>query len=222
MNQEGVSELEKKAVLDGAAELLKIAGIAELITIKDWGVWRADDWLNPDSSLKRNQSVEWYLEKGKGKNNNSRQLLTDLILCELKMEPLRKKQDHYDILICLPDLNTPYLNTEYIVGQGRDGVGTVLSTFRFRNRGLNSRELRECIKTVTMHELGHAFGLPGNGPNVYLADPDDIRFGHCMNRCVMRQGESAPHDFVRMSNDRLRYGALCGDCRRELRDYFKE
>ena len=99
MNQEGVSELEKKAVLDGAAELLKIAGIAELITIKDWGVWREDDWLNPDSSLKRNQSVEWYLEKGKGKNNNSRQLLTDLILCELKMEPLRKEQDHYDILI---------------------------------------------------------------------------------------------------------------------------
>ena len=51
MHQEGLSDLEKKAVLEAISELLELAGRKE-IEVVDRGVWKAKDYKNPDGSLK--------------------------------------------------------------------------------------------------------------------------------------------------------------------------
>jgi predicted Zn-dependent protease len=222
MNQEGLSELEKKAILDGARELRSIAGVEGLIEIKDLGVWRNRDHVNPDGSLKRYQSVEWYIQRGKGKNNKTGQLKTELILNDLELEPWRDTQDHYDLLICHRDVTSLYFDVAFLVGQGRPDIGAVISTNRFRNSQLSDRELYECLKTAAIHELGHVFRLPGQGKNTYRSAGNDIENDHCTNVCVMRQGNHVPSDWVRISRDRLKNGALCRECSRNLKKYFRK
>jgi len=59
--------------------------------------------------------------------------------------------------------------------------------------------------------LGHVLGLPSRRYNV-----EESLGKHCIGKCVMRQGLKVPYDWIRMSEDRLEYGALCGDCYLDL------
>ena len=62
MNQEGLSELEKQAVLDGSSELIKLAEVSG-IDLTDFGVFRNNSYKNSDGSLKEFQSVDWYVQR---------------------------------------------------------------------------------------------------------------------------------------------------------------
>lgn len=221
MRQEGVSDLENAAVKDGVEELLRLGGIEGLVRIRDLGVWRTREHANPDGSLKRYQSVDWYVQRAEARDEEHRgQLLEGIFFHEFDREPWKEPEDHYDVLISASDLNTTRLGRNkpaFIIGAGEPFKGAVISGYRFKHKGLSSKGLYGCLKTAAIHELGHAFGLPGDGLNVYLEDRGDLRFGHCMNKCVMRQGVSVPGDWVRMSRDRERYGTLCSDCYSLLR-----
>jgi predicted Zn-dependent protease len=137
-------------------------------------------------------------------------------LDQLSVEPWRDDgRDQYDILIVRSDIYAEEDN--FLVGIAREGFGTVISTYRFN--GLDDKLKYECIKTETMHELGHVFGLL---PDNRTEDVEDSLGLHCANRCIMRQGLNVPEDWINMTKDRLRYDALCKRCEKDLKDYFRE
>ncbi len=64
MNQEGLLDFEKQAVLDGIHELLESAEADGVVEVRDFGAWRKEGYKNEDGSLKPHQSVEWYVQEG--------------------------------------------------------------------------------------------------------------------------------------------------------------
>jgi len=133
----------------------------------------------------------------------------------LVTEPHRVESgDHYDVFAVREDMYSG--NTNFVIGLAQRGIGTTLSTYRFRE--LRRRDRYECIKTETIHELGHAFGLIPSGRT---SNVEKSLGKHCTNVCTMRQGLTVPNDWLEISRDRLSVGALCGQCQEDLINYFK-
>jgi|TARA_Y100000310_G_scaffold12782_1_gene13172 predicted Zn-dependent protease len=218
MNQEGLSDLEKRAVLDGASELIGTAEVSG-VDLVDFGTFRNNGYRSSDGSLKEFQSVDWYVQRGRETSRNGRQLNADTMQFALCLEPWRDPQkggkDHYDLFVVHDDMYSG--DTNFVIGLAQPGIGTTVSTHRFKQ--LNDRAKYECIKTETMHELGHVFGLI---PPERTQDVEYSLGKHCTNTCTMRQGLRLPDDWVNITNDRLRYGALCPTCETDLKQYFKK
>ena len=217
MNQDGLPDSEKQAVLDGASELIKLAGAD--IKLIDFGVWRTPQYKSSDDTFNEYQSVDWYIQKGRETSRNKTQLNADVmgncLLSEPWRWPDRGGKVHYDILIANSDIYSK--GTSFIIGTAGKSIGTIISTYRLKE--LDKKSRYECVKTETMHELGHVFGLI---PDNRTENVEDSLGKHCTNRCIMRQGLSVPDDWIKMTDDRLRYGALCQACERDMKDYLRE
>jgi len=199
------SSLDRKAVSDGIEEMLGYADVS--LEVKDLGEWRHPDWLY-DGKLKPFYSVDWYVDVGKRDRDK---LDAMRMLNALHCEPWRKN-GHYDVKVVDEDMRIE--GTNFVIGVARPMIGTVISTYRFRD--LDEPLRYECVKTEAMHEFGHVLWLP-YGRNYNVEDSLGL---HCTNTCIMRQGMSVPYDWIRMSDDRIRYGALCKDCEKDLQKYF--
>jgi predicted Zn-dependent protease len=215
MHQEGLLPNEKRAVVDGVRDLVSLAGIQGMELV-DLGVWRQKDFLNPNGTLKEYSSADWYIEMGR-KYGRRKQLNGGSMLNCLAFEPWRDPKqggkEHYDVLIVNEDMFDR--GTNFVIGLASSGIGTVISTYQFRE--LKERLKSECIKTEAMHEFGHVLSLPDEtrGKNLVKSLGD-----HCSNRCIMRQGLVLPKDWINITEDRLKYGPLCPDCREDLDRYF--
>jgi len=75
----------------------------------------------------------------------------------------------------------------------------------------------ECIITEVMHEVAHMFWTPYDKRGHSIIE---ALGPHGTNRCIMRQGWSVPDDWLRMTEDRIRYGAFCPACKADLRRFF--
>jgi predicted Zn-dependent protease len=213
MNENGLSRLEKHAILDGIHNLLQIANARE-IEVVDFDVWRNREFLKKDRTLKEYCSVDWYLQKGMETSRNNHQINAGTIYHLLSFEPWKKNEDHYDLLALVSDMYDR--DTNFVIGLGGEGIGTIISTYQFK--GLDENSKYECIKTETMHELGHVFGLL---PDYRTRNVENSLGKHCADICIMRQGLRLPDDWVKMTNDRLRYGALCDNCKTDLKNFFR-
>jgi predicted Zn-dependent protease len=216
MNTQGVTELERRAVRDGIDTLLKIAGTDNVIKVEDFGYWNqgSGDF----------ESIDWYVNKAMTDNffGYGRQLNASVLL-HLCYKEDWQKTPHYEVFAVDKDLCYHGLN--FIIGLG-DPIGTIFSVVRFRN--LDDRIKYECIKTETMHELGHTFkaakgrrgvdaltGTTGNNGTLYM--------DHCANECVMRQGVEVPKTWIKISQDRLKSGIpFCGKCTDDLISFFRK
>jgi predicted Zn-dependent protease len=187
--QEGVKEEEKEAILDGIRCLVAYAGkIPEI----------------------REGDAEKYIEPARRTSRNSHQLNTSTLGKLFLEEQLQEQENRYDILIVREDLYSR--DTNFVIGSAFSGVGAVLSPLRFANLNPNSRF--ECIKTEAIHELGHVFYLPNKCRRKNITENLGV---HCTNVCSMRQGLVIPSDWIKITEDRLKFGALCGDCTKELK-----
>lgn len=75
----------------------------------------------------------------------------------------------------------------------------VVSTFRLGARGADETKLRERLRKVAIHEVGHVMGLP-----------------HCTHKhCVMRDAEGS------IATVDAETGAFCQECEREWRTWLK-
>jgi predicted Zn-dependent protease len=197
MNQAGVADLEKQAVLEGASELISLAEVSG-VDLADFGVFRNDGYRSSNSSLREFQSVDWYVQRGREASRNGTQLNADMMQYDLRSEPWRNPQkggkDHYDILIVHDDMYSG--DTHFVIGVAERGIGTTISTHRFKE--LNDRARYECIKTEIMHELGHVFGLI---PDARTLNVEYSLGKHCSNTCTMRQGLRVPDDWINITND---------------------
>ena len=220
MHEEGLAGDDKAAVLSGIKELESLAGVR--LEIRDFGVWR-EPYYKDEGGLIKYQSVDWYIEQGRKQSQTNDQIFADIILDEMFCDPWRLPEKggepHYDVMVVNQDMYAAGTVTEFgtgfVIGLASPSYGTIMSVFRFF--GLDIKERFECIKTEAMHELGHVFGLPSVDRKTNI---EESLGGHCTNRCVMRQGLAVPHDWRRLSEDRLNHGALCIECEKELKSFF--
>lgn len=192
-----------KAILDGIAVILQIAGVANNIAVKNFGVW--------NRSSRSYENIGWYIKKGFNPNVRKNQIDASAVLTECFNEPWQKITPHYDVMALSHDLYAD--NGNFIFGIGQQGFGTVLSPFRYRCDNVEAEY--ELLKTAVIHELGHVFGLVDNSRKDL-----DYRLGpHCKNRCTMRQGISL-EEWAVITNDRMQHGTFCSRCVSDLRKYF--
>ncbi|MGC9309360.1 MAG: hypothetical protein ACP5D2_01550 [Candidatus Nanoarchaeia archaeon] len=212
MHQKSLLDLEKKAVIEGIYDIRRlIYRLTDVnIEFRDLGYWKKKDISKPY------QSVDWYTNLGKQESTRKTQLNADIMLDALAREPSKDifqgGTDHYDILVLTEDIYGG--DNRFVIGGASRLIGAIISTYRFRH--LDYKIRRECIKTETIHELGHVFGLPS-------AQRDNTKESlgkHCTNTCVMRQGLKVPDDWIEMTRDRINYGLFCGDCQEDLKNYF--
>lgn len=220
MNERGISDIERKAAFEGAKELLALGNVQRLVEIIDYGDWRTNDYKHSSGKLNPFESIDWYIDSAK--IQDSSQYDADMILSNFSGEKWRDKtrggRNHYDLLLCSKDLkSSSHQNLNFVIGLSQKYIGAVVTNHKFKR--LDDELLFECMKTATMHELGHALGLCYRTHGIDR-DRDSTNYGHCINTCVMHQGNSVPHDWIQMSKDRRRNGALCIDCKKELKDYF--
>ena len=211
MCEPGVTFSEKEAVIEGIESLLGEARVKNKVEVKDFGVWRMGSG--------EYESVDWYINRARQAGRAGRgygyQLNAANLIASLEREPWKKSNDHYDVLVCSSDLWDGTERTNFVIGLARPGDSTAFSVKRFRE--LRERMAAECIKTETIHELGHVFGL------IPFSRKVNIEYSlrkHCTNVCSMRQGLRVPLDWVKYTQERLAKGALCPECRKDLRDYF--
>lgn len=212
MNEDGVSDLEKEAVVGGIRDLLEIVEVRS--EVEDIAVYRSADYRNEDGSLRDSQSVDWYLQKGREGSRNTIQLNVESISAYLQRGGTKWKKTCHIVLVLCSDIY--YGDTRFVVGLSDKDLPVVLSTFRFEK--LPEEKRCQCLKTVAMHELGHMFGLPSEDRNENV---EDNLGKHCTNKCIMRQG-LFPKDWLDITDDRLKHGALCSDCTNDLESYFGE
>jgi predicted Zn-dependent protease len=182
--EEGVSSLERRAAVDGIEETLEIADVAQhLAPVYDFGI------LSP------HKSVDSYLQEGREKSTRPNQLNAEEMLVQLR------EDGQYNAILLNSDIYKPGSN--FLLGIGNENVGAIISSNRLQRLRLQEQDLYECFKTLTMHEIGHSFGLY-----------------HCDDVCVMRYGE--PEDFIKYTNDRLNGKAFCEDCTGKLKEHFEK
>jgi predicted Zn-dependent protease len=212
MCEEGVGPIHFESVLDSVHAVLRIAGVERHVEVHNFGVWRSPNWLE-GTSLTNWNSVDWYVAHAQQASRNKHQLHGGHLLKLLYNEPWQEVKPHYDIVVTHRDIYDD--DCSFCIGLAVQGLGTVISTNRFLE--LDTRSQRECIITEAMHEVGHVFGLiPDN-----RTDNVVMSLGlHCTNRCIMRQGLDVPHDWLKITNDRLKGHEFCPTCRRDLARFF--
>jgi len=214
IHEEGVSQSHLKAVTDAVNEILVIAAAPRPIGIKNFGAWRQPNF-EVGEVLKDWQSVDWYIDYARRACKKAGQVDASTLLNLIYKEPWQENVCHYDLMILRSDLGHGNLN--FCVGLASKSIGALVSILRFLK--LEPALQFECIKTVTMHEIGHVFGLV---PETRTVNVNESLGKHCTNRCIMRQGLSVPHDWINFTNDRLKYGAFCPTCQRDLQLFFRQ
>lgn len=198
LTQIGISETERHAVIEGAREMVQRAGMGRWMPVLDG----------------RRLSIARHIKEARATSERGGQFSAFALLQNAYDKPLIERP-HYCVLMVRDDVYAGQCN--FVVGLSVRYVGSVVSIARFRD--LQSPWRDGCVKTVAMHEIGHAFGLISRRRRIAL----DMKLGrHCANRCVMRQGVRVPDDWLPITRDRLEYGALCVRCTRDLQLFFEQ
>lgn len=213
MFEEGLTVNQHWVVFSAIKELLQIARVEERISIINLGIWRMSGWLH-NSKLTDWYSIDWYLAMAKKASARNNQINAGRFLDLLELEPWQDSNPHFDVAVIKSDMYAG--ESSFCIGLARKEVATIISINRFLS--LPPKEMLECIKTETIHEIGHVFGLV---PEARTNNVEESLGKHCTNRCVMRQGLRLPVDWQRITRDRLQYGSLCGICQKDLQNFFR-
>ncbi len=202
---DGVTKSDRSVIIEAIREILSRAGAESFVSVSDVSDWKCHP--RSHAGLTGWNSVQWYIETA-AEYSRENQIDTDALLLLLRNEPWQEKE-HYDVLVSSRDFYARDLN--FCFGSGIHEFGMVLSTARFRGDP-------ERLTTVTMHEMGHAFGLI---PSTRTKNVTSSLGLHCTNRCIMRQGLTSS-EWEAHARDRITYGPFCQQCINDLRGYFAQ
>jgi hypothetical protein len=210
---------EKVAIADAIKEVLTIGRCHKPMAVHDYGRYRDSQWRDDHDKLVPYQSVDWYVFDAL--NESRMQVDCDRILQAFADEPWRQESklgDHYDLFIMEEDMFDPSETldgTGYAVGKSQRLSAAVISTARIGHIwGLPYSYL----KTEVMRQICFMFGVPGPGRDDIVMDGATRC---CTNVCILRKAHRAPDDWERLTRDRIRHGALCQHCARDLREFFE-
>ena len=217
MHASEVSFDELKGVLTAICEVVNVAGGSFPRTkVCNLGAWRAPEWtLRARGKLIPHASVDWYLRQGEEHGREG--ALNASCMAELLANDLGGAGEQpYRVLVL--NKETYVQGYSFIVTHSLAGASAVISTHRLSE--ISDPDLRhECIRTITMHEVGHMLGIP----NHERESGTVVENSHCncAGTCVMRQGIVIPEDLVVITRDRMENGPFCADCTEELCQLFQ-
>jgi hypothetical protein len=201
---------EYTAVKDGIKEIIQIAGSPN-ISIKELGDWQQPNYKTNNGLLKPYKSYAYFLAKGYNHSLVKGSVNTKVVLDEIEYgrKIAANPTNHYDVFVTHDKLNGP--DNQPLIGYGSEGLAAIIS-YEF----LNSYDYRthyDIMKTLTMHELGHMFGL------VYQQRNNKSKTSsHCTNLCIMHDGDIdvTAKTYLR----KLTTNPFCSNCTEDLRNYF--
>ncbi|MFW6189190.1 MAG: hypothetical protein ACOC7T_02055 [Planctomycetota bacterium] len=213
---------DKVAIADAIKEILIIGRCRKPMSVQDFGQYRSQEWRDEDDDLVPYQSVDWYVFDAL--NEDRMQVDCERILRDFSEEPWRKDSslgDHYDLFVMEEDMFDPgEAEAEggpgYTVGKSEKLRAAVISTHRIEHIwGLPYSYL----KTEVMRQLCFMFGVPDPEREDVVVEGDSAR---CTQVCILRPARVAPDDWERLTEDRLKQGALCESCARGLQRFFQQ
>lgn len=223
INEPGLSRLEKDAFFSGLKESLQIAGVYDIFMkhdlIKDFGIKEGYSYQN--GVLITHPGVDSYLQDNCWDKDHKKLNLTNIasLFCN---KPYKEDEEggynYYDIMIVHSDViyDSHSPEDEDINGVGSEGFGAIISTYKFKN--WNDKLKSDCIKTVTLHELGHMFKIIPKERTENVYEEGGL---HCNNMCVMKQGRRVPGGYPAITEHRLKHGPFCSICEKDLKAIFK-
>lgn len=165
-------------------------------------------------------SMDWTVAMAKKSaylKNRPNQMNASLILDLMNNDPTVQQFPQISINLVKDDIFAARNGqpNNFVYGLGRFDGGMVLSTHRYEQQyGNNPAAMKEVIKTIVMHELGHIFGATFTGRN--NVSNNDGYGDHCKcPDCIMRTDTVAKAD--KLTNDRLKNKRnnkppLCKEC----------
>lgn len=181
--------------------------------------WKDRDYKYTDENgricLVPYMSTKWHIEYAKIKSRQDgrpNQLNASELLNTMKTDPTNQQIPQFTILLTKDDLY-PNKNMNYCLGIGAEGVGCVVSAYRYSDRNGNLVD-KENFKTVLMHEFGHVIGLTytGRKNSVEMLGP------HCTDKdglCIMQQrmdGDFRKITRARIEAKKIGLPPICPDC----------
>jgi predicted Zn-dependent protease len=224
INEHGLASLEKEAFFSGLKKSLQIAGVYDIFMkhdlIKDFGIKEGYSYQN--GVIITHPSVDLYLQDDCWDEKHKRLDIFNLIsLLDKKTckKDGREGYNYYDVMIIHSDIydsrNTDAANKK-LNGAGSRGLGAIISTYKLKD--LNDKLRFGCIETLTMHELGHMFGIISKKRTENVYEEGGL---HCNNMCVMKQGRRVPGGYPAITEHRLKHGPFCGTCEKDLKAIFR-
>lgn len=210
---------EKASIVDAIKDILALGRCEDQFPVRDFGRFRSPQWRDEDNDLVPWQSVDWYIYDSL--DENRMQVNATSLLRNLANEPWRDERllgDHYDLFVIEEDLYLPDKETKgpgYCVGACRPFSAAVISSHRIEHIwGMPY----STTKTEVMRQLCFMLGIPSHLREDVAKGPDATAF--CNNTCILREASKAPKDWERLTEDRLKKGALCRSCVEDLRNFF--
>ncbi|MDD4556647.1 MAG: hypothetical protein PHE89_04910 [Alphaproteobacteria bacterium] len=166
------------------------------------------------------ESMDWTIAIAKTSaflKDRPNQMNASLILDLMDKDPTVQKFPQIAINLVKDDIfaTTNGEPNNFVYGLGRFDGGMVLSTHRYEQQyGNTPLAMKEVIKTIVMHELGHIFGATVEGRNNVSNRDGYGQHCNCPD-CIMRSDSVAKSD--RLTNDRLKNKRnnkppLCKEC----------
>jgi len=212
---------EKVAIADAIKEILVIGECKRPMAVHDYGHYRDRGWRNEKDELVPYHSVDWYVYDAM--DEDRMQVDGDRLLHTFADEPWRSESnlgDHYDLFIMEEDMFDPTAGRDrgdlgYAVGKAEKLTAAIISTYRIEHIwGLPYSYL----KTEIMRQMCFMFGVPDAEREDVIREGDAV---YCANVCILRPAHQAPEDWDRLTEDRIKHGALCGSCTGDLQAFFQ-
>ncbi|MDP6438690.1 MAG: hypothetical protein QGH74_03555 [Candidatus Brocadiia bacterium] len=212
---------DKAAVADAIKQVLALGGCSVPLRVQDWGRYRGPQWRDKNNNLVPWQSVDWYVYDAL--DEERMQVDSNRVLHDLANEPWRDDKllgEHYDLLMLEEDMYDSSAGKDpsgvpYVVGRSRHLSAAVISTHRIEHIwGAPYSN----VKTEVMRQLCFMFGVPRGDREDTIDGPNGKVY--CSNICILRRAVLAPEDWEGLTSARLKHGALCQSCRRDLTEFF--
>ncbi len=179
---------------------------AELVNL---GYWQAADYCVNNKLVPR-KSINWFIESAYNNRLTDSTINAGTLLGDGQVYSMESKGCPLFIFVVNYDLVHP--TAGWCLGATTKFFGSVINVSRFLNFDLEATQ--GLIKTLSVHEIGHLFGLVSEQRGEATVEALGL---HCTtDRCAMRQGPSVD-DWVRMTND-VKGGAIyfCIRCQTDL------
>jgi len=196
--QDGVTELEQRAALEGILGVLRVAGQQGNIRVSTSSS-RSDFHRFTRETLAR-ISHDGYINTDEVEKSGRSGI-------QEKMREERINGVLYTYFMLLKDNIGVYGSASHRSG----GIVSVAHLNHFDNR-----RMFDAIKTLSVHEQGHVYGLIPPERNV---GTEESLGKHCTDKCSMRQVYSIS-DIANVTEDRLNFGLFCRQCTQDLKAYF--
>ncbi len=210
---------EKASLLDAIKDILATGHCESRFPVKDFGRFRSPQWRDEENVLVPWQSVDWYIYDSL--DEDRMQVNGASLLRNLANEPWRDERllgDHYDLFIIEEDLFLPDKEGKgpgYCVGVCRPSFAAVVSSHRIEHIWGMPYSV---TKTEIMRQICFMLGVPSHLRDDVSKGPDATAF--CHNTCILREARDAPEHWEKLTEDRLKEGALCNSCMDDLRKFF--